>query len=344
MFHDDWEIFGNGTGDPESLMFEPARRILDICDKYGAKYTFFAELGQQQAMLNSSLTKWRKIAAKWEEVLVETIKRGHDVQLHFHPQWIGAKEYSNHWDINKEYWHSANVDTAILEEWIKRSKEYLEGLLRKVNPTYETVAYRAGGWLCQPSTNLYYALKKNGLICDSSVVQGRYYDYGKMGSIDFRKTVSNTETWEVNPDNFALEEKGSGLWELPVYTEKTNLPLPLYLIIQSRNPLYYYRIFRGQRKSQKRITVKGIAAKSSNEKAIYGSVDYLYYKHLLKMVKRVQKLSHDSQKSCFFCFMAHSKSYLDFNNFDRLLSVLSKDNSIVFTRTRDFVRDRISDK
>jgi hypothetical protein len=40
MLHDDWEIYGDGTGNPEVLMFQPAKRILDICDKYGANLPF----------------------------------------------------------------------------------------------------------------------------------------------------------------------------------------------------------------------------------------------------------------------------------------------------------------
>ena len=32
FFHDDWEIYGDDTVDLEVLMFDPTRRILDICD------------------------------------------------------------------------------------------------------------------------------------------------------------------------------------------------------------------------------------------------------------------------------------------------------------------------
>ena len=60
LLHDDWEIFGDGTGDPVKLMFDPARRLLDICDSYGAKYTFYAEFGQQLYMLDAPTAKWRQ--------------------------------------------------------------------------------------------------------------------------------------------------------------------------------------------------------------------------------------------------------------------------------------------
>ena len=55
MFHDDWEIYDDETGDPVTLMFDPARRILDICDQYQAKNTFYAEIGQQLNMLDADM-------------------------------------------------------------------------------------------------------------------------------------------------------------------------------------------------------------------------------------------------------------------------------------------------
>jgi len=117
MFHADWEIYGDGTGDPERLMFDPARRILDICDEYGAKYTFYAEIGQQLNMLNAS-GKWARHADTWEKVLKDAVARGHDVQLHFHPQWIGAELEDGQWRLDFSRWNTAWVDEALLDEWI----------------------------------------------------------------------------------------------------------------------------------------------------------------------------------------------------------------------------------
>ena len=109
LLHDDWEIYGDGTGDPETLMFEPAKRILDICDRYGAKYTFYAEIGQQLHMLNAPEKRWNQYASTWESVLKDAIQRGHDVQLHFHPQWIGAELKNGIWHLDHSKWSAGNV-------------------------------------------------------------------------------------------------------------------------------------------------------------------------------------------------------------------------------------------
>ncbi len=212
MLHDDWEIYGDGTGSPQELMFDPAKRLLDICDKYGAKYTFYAEIGQQYHMLNASDRRWRKIAVKWENILKEAVSRGHDVQLHFHPQWMRAELKNGRWKLDFSNWHSGTVRDAMLERWIHDGKQYLEKLLKSVNKNYKVVSFRAGGWMCQPSDGLYKALEKNGIPCDVTVRKGRYIKYEDGSFIDFRKTVSKYEPWKVNPNDFTEADYNSDIY------------------------------------------------------------------------------------------------------------------------------------
>ena len=40
----DYEVFGNGSGCVKKCMVEPTIRMLDICDKYGAKLTLFVDV------------------------------------------------------------------------------------------------------------------------------------------------------------------------------------------------------------------------------------------------------------------------------------------------------------
>lgn len=340
MFHDDWEVFGDGTGNPQTLMFDPAKRLLDICDKYGAKYTFFAEIGQQLTMLGSSNPKWREVTQKWEKVLIDAIQRGHDVQLHFHPQWIGAAYKDDKWIVNRDYWHSAKVPAELFERWIKEGKEYLEKVLKEVNPTYSTLAYRAGGWLCQPSGNIYGSLKNNGIVCDVTLIRGKYAEYGDFGSVDFRETISQVKPWEVDPEDFTKEKPGSGVWELPVYSEITSQSLPFYLLKSSFRPLYYAKIFRSRKLSPGSNTSTIPLTRSSEARPVYGSFGYIHYRHLLKMVEKVQEISKH-EKASHFIFLTHSKSFLDFRNFENLLNTLTKKPGIVFCNTRDYIRNHI---
>lgn len=341
LFHDDWEIYGDGSGDPEILMFDPARRVLDICDKYGAKYTFYAEIGQQLNMLNAVSSKWRQLANTWEEILKDAIARGHDVQLHFHPQWAGAKLENDHWQLDVNNWHSGQVEYNLLEKWIGEGKQYLENLLQHINKQYNVLSYRAGGWLCQPSTNLYKVLKKHKIVCDASVMKGRYTYFADNSYVDFRKTVSQYKAWEVNPINFTEEQKDSGLYELPVFSEESLLPQQVYLLKKAFRPIYYYNIL------QKRKTQKGGGSytpktqKKGKSKGYYGSFGYMHHKHLMSYVKHVTNKAKNNKNIRHLIFLTHSKSFLDFNNFAVFLKNLSQIPDINFSTTRNFIETNL---
>ncbi len=340
MLHDDWEIYGDGTGDPEQLMFEPARRILDICDKHGAKYTFYAEVGQQINMLEAPSSKWNRFAQTWEVLIKEAVKRGHDVQLHFHPQWIGARLNNGHWQLDYAKWNTGNLDYELLDKWIGKGTDYLRSLLEPVNPGYKLLSYRAGGWMCQPSINLYKVLKKHGILCDVSVIKGRYKKFTDGGVIDFRTAFSSFEPWEVDPYDFANKQEGSGLWELPVYSELSSLPHPFYLLSKSFRPLYYYKIFKKRRLQKGGGDYTPQAVDSSNND-YYGSFGYMYYKHLLSFVSDIKNYSNKDLINKHLIFLTHSKSFLDYDNFNQFLCDLSKNSNITFINTRDFVKNAL---
>jgi len=251
MFHDDWEIYGDGTGNPDLLMFDPAKRILDICDTYGAKYTFYGEVGQQLCMLDApEKSKWRMYASTWEHILKDAIRRGHDVQLHFHPVWSGAVLQNNVWDLDYSRWNTGTLDYDILDEWIGKGTTYLRNLLKRIRPDYDVLSFRAGGWMCQPSMNLFRALTKHGIKCDVTVMKGRYKEYENDGKVDFRDAYSSIKPWEADPGNFARKREGTGFWQIPVYSELTRLPHQLHLLKKSFRSIYYYKIYK-QRKMRK---------------------------------------------------------------------------------------------
>ena len=46
VFTLDYEIHGNGEGDPATLMVEPSARLMDQFDRYGAKLTIMADVAE----------------------------------------------------------------------------------------------------------------------------------------------------------------------------------------------------------------------------------------------------------------------------------------------------------
>ncbi len=347
LLQDDWEIYTSGSGDPEKLMFEPAKRILDICDTYGARYTFFADIGLQINMLSSNSNYWKKRARKWELILKDAIKRGHDVQLHFHPQWIDAKLLDGCWQLNLNNFHTAHIPEETLNSWLSKGIKYMEGLFTPINKNYQVVAYRAGETLCQPSNTIYNVLKRNKIICDSSVINGRFKKYSAGGFVDYLNTVSPTEPWEVDPNDFSKEKNGSGIWELPIYTNISSVPNKFFLLLKAFKPLYYYNIRKKLKDKAKQHKIEKQSIKDFKPKVIgsplknyfWGDFGYMHYKHLSGIVKEVNKRRPEGINK-YIILLSHSKTFIDYKNFELFLKKQAQSYDVSFSTTREFVLNR----
>lgn len=101
IFSSDYELFGDGSGDVFEEQILPTNNTLDLFGEYGAKLTVMFEYGQylayeKNASKNNSFTKDNLLI---RNQLIDLIKRGHDVQLHYHAQWY----YSQYDSINQSF-------------------------------------------------------------------------------------------------------------------------------------------------------------------------------------------------------------------------------------------------
>ena len=174
---DDWELAGNGSGDPHQLQFRPLRELIRIFDAHGIRGSFNAEVMQQLAFrdLQDQYPHLKELADEWDSILCETVRQGHDVQLHTHPQWSSAEYKDGRWQLNGE-WSILTYSANGAKEFLVRGKQYLENLLRPVKSDYECISYRAGSWCIAPSPFMLGLLAELGIVLDISVVGGLRYD------------------------------------------------------------------------------------------------------------------------------------------------------------------------
>jgi hypothetical protein len=177
-FVDDWEVRGNGSGDPRVLQFEPMRRLTNVYQKFGIRGSFNAEVMQQITYRNlqGSFPELKAVADEWEELVTDSFRHGHDIQLHLHPQWICA-EYDGQckWNLRGD-WSIVNYSSQQVRTLLLSGKQFLETLLRKVDPSYSCVSFRAGSWCAAPSDSLFPILAELGFVFDMSIVAGIRYD------------------------------------------------------------------------------------------------------------------------------------------------------------------------
>ena len=174
---DDWELRGDGSGEMQEIQFKTIINLVRIYENYGLKASINAEIMQQLEHLNwgQKHPKLLELAREWEEIVKKVYRDGHDVQLHVHPQWENAVYEQNKWHLPGN-WSITTYPYEKIYEMISRCKQYLENLLRQVDPSYSCVSYRSGSWCAAPSEHYLQALADLRISFDMSIVKGLKYD------------------------------------------------------------------------------------------------------------------------------------------------------------------------
>lgn len=225
LFTSDYEIHGSGMGSPQELVVEPTTRMLDQFDRYGAKLTILADVGE--------ILKFKEYAettghdrfghADIAEQLRRAVRTGHDVQLHVHSSYFNAT-----WDEAKGAWAQdwseydlASLSYDRLREMIARGKRYLEETCRPAKPGYECFAFRAANWSMHPSPNIVRALLDEGFRIDTSV--WKYGRYDDLVRFDYTGAHSDLVPWPVDARDVCRRDPEGRLFEFPIYTEQKPL-------------------------------------------------------------------------------------------------------------------------
>jgi SAM-dependent methyltransferase len=198
-------------------VFEPTQRLLDVFDAAGATLTIFAEMGEYMWLSDHRPELARRMEQQWRDA----VTRGHDVQLHLHPNWLPEMRPTvtdGRWQWDMRRVRAADYP-GDLGATIARCKTALETVIRAVSPRYEVLAYRAGAYEAQPFRRLYDALLGNGIWCDSSVLPGdrragRHYDYAYA--------YTDHQPWFAGRHDPQLKAPPSerAIVELPIFTPR----------------------------------------------------------------------------------------------------------------------------
>jgi hypothetical protein len=174
---DDWELSGNGSGDIRRLQFEPMRRLVDIYNRLGIRGSFNAEVMQQITFrrYQDQHPELNVLADEWDNIVRETFRQGHDIQLHIHPQWQNAEYKDGSWKLTAD-WSILNYPRETALFLLRSGKDYLEKLLKDVDENYRCVSFRSGAWCIAPSPHMLDLLVQLGIVFDMSIVGGVRYD------------------------------------------------------------------------------------------------------------------------------------------------------------------------
>ena len=213
----DYELFlGDKTGTVSKCLIEPLDALNRVLCKKDVKLTLFVDCAyllkmQKMAVNDSSINQDYRTVCKHLETLG---KDGHELQFHFHPQWLYSDYSNNVWKMDLDHYKLSDMD----EEFLRTSFSEALSILRNI-ASNDVCAFRAGGYSIQTYSHIKELFKSNGIRMDSSVMPGGVILEEKH-FYDFRKAPRKGR-WRFSEDVIKEEEDGPFI-ELPI---TTNVPL-----------------------------------------------------------------------------------------------------------------------
>ena len=240
----DYEVYhGRNFSDDVQVLFRPTERLIRRANEAGIPFTLFADVCSVAAYRANGLNG---TVGAFENQLRESVRLGHDVQLHVHPHWLSASLDGSQWHLLEPKMTLAdlNYDSGIPRDVIGSGASYLEELLRDLRPEYRCVAFRAAGLAVEPRRrDLFNILADCGILIDSSVAKD-YVVRNDVLSVDYRG-APEAANWRTDR-----------IFEIPIATFSTSTPVRVRFLLRRlgavRTTLRGTPISRAKRQSRAR--------------------------------------------------------------------------------------------
>ena len=314
IFTIDYEIYGNGEGSLQDLVFEPARELLRIFQKHEAKLVFFVEVSELEMIERAGADE---AVGRVKQQVRECYHSGHEVALHLHPQWYNARRESGRWVLDYQEYNLCTLPRERIDEIVTRGIDYLRNAVG--DNTFGPVSFRAGNWLFQPTATAANVLAAHGIKIDSSVFKGGLQH---KQSLDYRRARRNGDYWLFG-DDVNVPDPAGAMFEIPIHTEM----VPFWRMV-----------------TKKRVGLqkKGYSAGQSGKARFARMRDFARLLHPLKfdfcrmtfdelvgMTERVIAQHRRSNTYKPMVAIGHTKDLVDFDTVEKFLSYLSeKDVSV----------------
>lgn len=217
----DYELYlGQIFAGEGEVLIEPTDRLMEMFESIGQRMTLFCDVA-----CIWRYREWGKetIATAMERQMRDALSRGHDVQAHLHPHWLQTELIDGRYVFPAKEYLLGTLDSdeercrRRVFELLVRSRDYLHGLLRSVDPGYRCIAFRAGGYGLQPRERMVLAaLIKAGFGIDSSIIPGFTFK-SSTHSVDFTATPTLANYWLGPKEGLSrAAPEGEGVFEIPI--------------------------------------------------------------------------------------------------------------------------------
>lgn len=198
----------------ETALFEPTNKVLSTAEDMNVPVTLFTDV-----LCAIKFKEWSRqdFFEPYQNQLHEVLKRGHDVQLHIHPHWLTTHYNGQNYLPSRDFTLAgfASHPRHNIDSIIKSGVTFLNDSCKKVDKTYQCIAYRGGGYNLFPhKDDIINSLLKYGILFDSSVCKG-YYFKSSLSEVDYRKTPSQPN-WYLETEIYAGNTDNPGIMEIPI--------------------------------------------------------------------------------------------------------------------------------
>lgn len=324
IFTLDYEIHGNGDGDPWKLMVEPTGRLMSMLEKYGRKLTIMADVAEILAFKRyfAETGKDDFHVADIESQLQDAIKRGHDVQLHVHSSWFNAEWDGKSWDQCIDEYNMAALPVERINQMVGQCVDYLYDLLRPVKPDYKVWLFRAANWSMMPTESIYQVLLKHGIIADTSVYKGGIQ--GGNVSYDYSEAYDCLLSYPadaLNINHFAPSNQSGVITEYPIYTEMKPFwsfvsPIRIFRMVRAKFHRHKHsaasQASKGSdinKSDNRHLSIKSFFRKSPWKMDFNQATG----KQLIAAAKRIKGMRVEDRDVVDVILIGHSKSFLPYN-------------------------------
>ena len=329
----DYELPVHKNYDVKRYMVYPTEELLLLCEETGAKLTIMAEIGEIWAFEDSENECFQDYlgydpASLIKNQLQEVVQRGHDVQLHLHPQWLGAKWRDDKWKLNYSDYRMTDLSYEQIVRRLSAGKDYLESILKPYTTEYECIGFRSGNWITQPSRKYLTAISESGMLSDSSVFKWGYKN-SDAAYYDYRNAFSKVRPWFTSWDDINKPNNTRSVLELPIYSKKVKFRdlLTMKRIMLSLKYLNENSVIeKATRESNgvdNQFSLFRILDNIFNSSFYPKKLDYckLYRKELRNMIIEIfeEFSSHKHNIDIPIVMIGHSKETHSFNHFRKFL-------------------------
>ncbi len=326
IFTLDYEIYGNGSGSLDKLVFEPAERLKELFRHYNAQFVIFVEVAELERIED---VKSDRAIDQVKNQIRDFYASGSEIGLHLHPHWYNARMESSRWLLDYNEYNLCLLPEERIEQIIRRAIAYIRTTLNE--PSFTPCSFRNNNWLFQPAQPLAAVLARHGLVLDSSLFKGGLQH--KHG-LDYRRSLTNGYYWAFQQDINIPDPQGT-LLEVPVYSKM---------------------VFMGKLLTKKRIRLQqeissGYAVRSKMDRLsdffhfrMPLKLDFcrMTYNELVLLFKSViddEKMAPASYKP--IVAIGHTKDLVDFNAISSFLDYLGEHDIPVSTFMQIIDQDRL---